>query len=185
VQIIYEYKILEVSKSYQCYVDIKENLHQGKLQQKFEGYELKEDRILMYRCIFYVPNDQELKKLLLSEMHKVPYVGHPVYRKIIAAVKKQHYWLGMKNKVIDFIARCLECKKVRDEHRHPAGLIQTLPILEWKWEAVTMDFITKLPWTAKQHDSIMVVVDKATKSVDFILVKSTHKETNIADIYMR
>jgi hypothetical protein len=54
----------------------------------------------------------------------------------------------------------LECQKVKAEHRHPAGLLQPLPIPEWKWEVVTMDFITKLPRTNKQHDSIMVVVDK-------------------------
>jgi hypothetical protein len=65
-------KILEVSKSDQHYVDIKENLQQGMLQQKFEGYEIKEDGILMYRCRVYVPNVQELKNILLSEMHKVP-----------------------------------------------------------------------------------------------------------------
>ena len=48
-----------------------------------------------------------------------------------------------------------------------------------------MDFITKLPKTNKQHDSIMVVVDKLTKATHFIPVKLTHKETNIEDIYMR
>jgi transposase InsO family protein len=37
----------------------------------------------------------------------------------------------------------------------------------------------------KQHDSIMVVVDKLTKGAHFIPVKTTHKETNIADIYMK
>jgi hypothetical protein len=48
-----------------------------------------------------------------------------------------------------------------------------------------MDFITKLLITVKQHDSIMVVVDKLTKAMHFILVKTTHKETNIAEIYMK
>jgi hypothetical protein len=48
-----------------------------------------------------------------------------------------------------------------------------------------MDFITKLPRTNKQHDSIMVVVDKLTKDAHFIPVKLTHKETNIVDVYMR
>ena len=37
----------------------------------------------------------------------------------------------------------------------------------------------------KQHDSIMVVVDKLTKATHFILVKTAHKATNIADIYMK
>jgi hypothetical protein len=48
-----------------------------------------------------------------------------------------------------------------------------------------MDFITKLPKKNKQHDSIMVVVDKLTKAAHFILVKLTHKATNIVDVYMR
>jgi hypothetical protein len=48
-----------------------------------------------------------------------------------------------------------------------------------------MDFITKLPKTNKQHDSIMVVVDKITKFAHFIPVKLTHKEANIVDVYMR
>jgi hypothetical protein len=49
---------------------------------------------------------------------------------------------------------------------------------------VTMDFITKLPTNAKQHDSIMVVLYKLTKDTHFIPLKSTHKETNIVAIYM-
>jgi hypothetical protein len=48
-----------------------------------------------------------------------------------------------------------------------------------------MDFITKFPRTSKHHDSIMVVVDKLTKSSHFITMKITHKETNVAHIYMR
>jgi hypothetical protein len=44
-----------------------------------------------------------------------------------------------------------------------------IPIPEWKWEVITIDFITNLPRTVKQHDSIMVVVDKLTKVAHFIL----------------
>jgi hypothetical protein len=91
----------------------------------------------------------------------------------------------MKKKFVDFIAKCLEFQKVKAEHRDPVGLLQPLPIPEWKWEVVTTDFITKLPRTNKQHDYIMVVVDKLTKAIHFIPVKLTHKATNIADIYER
>jgi hypothetical protein len=68
---------------------------------------------------------------------------------------------------------------------HLAGLLQPFPILEWKWEVVTIDFITKFPRTTKHHDSIMAVMDKLTKTAHFILVKTTHKEANIAEIYMK
>jgi hypothetical protein len=48
-----------------------------------------------------------------------------------------------------------------------------------------IDFITKFPRTTRQHDSIMVVVDKLTKASHFFLVKTNHTTTNIAEIYMK
>jgi hypothetical protein len=50
---------------------------------------------------------------------------------------------------------------------------------------VTIEFTTKFPGIERQHDSIMVVVDKLTKVSHFISFKMTHKETNIAKIYMK
>jgi hypothetical protein len=91
----------------------------------------------------------------------------------------------MKREIAEYIAICMECQKVKDEHRHPTGLLQPLPIPEWKWEVVTMDFIIGLPRNNKQHDSIMVVVDKLTKVAHFIPLKNTHKATNFVDIYMK
>jgi hypothetical protein len=133
----------------------------------------------------YVNNYPELRSTNLKEMHNVPYVGHPGYQKIVASVKSQYYWLAMKREIVEYIAKCLECQRVKAKHRHPYGLLQPLSILEWKWEVVTMYFITKFPRTSKQYDVIMVVVDKLTKADHFIPMKVTHKETNVAYIYMR
>ena len=44
------------------------------------------------------------------------------------------------------------------EYGHITGLLQTFPILEWKGEVISLDFITGFPLTKKQHNSIMVVV---------------------------
>jgi hypothetical protein len=79
----------------------------------------------------------------------------------------------------------LEGENVKAKHKHPTWLLHRSPILEWKWEVVIMDFITKLPQKRKKHDSIMAVVDKLTKFSHFIPAKLTHKETNIVHIYMR
>jgi hypothetical protein len=51
-------------------------------------------------------------------MHNVPYVGHPSYQKTIAAVRSQYFWLGMKKDVVDYIAKCMECQRVKVEHKH-------------------------------------------------------------------
>ena len=117
-------------------------------------------------------------------MHNFPYVGHLGYQKTIKFFKSQYYWPGMKKEVVDFITKCLECQKVKVKHRHPTGMLQPLLILEWKWEVVTIEFITKLPSKVKKHDSIMVVVDKVTKVIHFVLVYLTHKEANIVDMLL-
>jgi hypothetical protein len=71
------------------------------------------------------------------------------------------------------------------EHRHPTWLLQPLPILESKWETISMDFITGLCKLTKQSDAIMVVVDKLSKGAHFIPVKPTYKSIYIANLFMK
>jgi hypothetical protein len=69
-------KIIAATNSDQQYVKIKEILQQGNFQHKFNFYELKEDKNLMYKGKVYVLNSSELKNAVLREMHNVPYIGH-------------------------------------------------------------------------------------------------------------
>jgi hypothetical protein len=84
---------------------------------------LEEDGILMHKNKVYVPNYNELRKLVLKEMHNIPYVGHSGYQKTIAVVRSRYFWQGMKIDVVDYIAKCMECQRVNVEHRHPVGLL--------------------------------------------------------------
>jgi hypothetical protein len=118
-------------------------------------------------------------------MHNVAYVGHPEYQKTMAVVKGHYFWPRLKKEIAEYIVKCMECQKVKAEHRHPPVLLQPLPIPEWKWDVVTMDFITGLSRTIKKHDSIMVVVDKLTKAAHFIPLKTNHRETDVADIFLK
>eukprot|EP00253_Pinus_taeda_P008896 PITA_08896 len=98
----------------------------------------------------------------MDEFHVSHYAGHPGYQKMIKAIRKEYFWLGMKKDIVEYLSRCLECQQIKVEHQHPTGLLQPLPVPEWKWEIVSMDFITGLPKTKKNNDSIFVVVDKPT-----------------------
>ena len=164
---------------------MKETLQQGDVQYKMKEYKMKEDGLLMHKNIICVPSSGELRNLVLKEMRNVPYDGHLGYQKMITTVRSQLFWSRMKKDVADYIARCMECQKVKVEYRHPMSLLQPLLIPEKKWEVITIDFITKYPRTTRKHDSIMVVVDKLTKATHFVPVKTTHTTTNIAEIYMR
>jgi hypothetical protein len=74
--------------------------------------------------------------------------------------------------------------QVKIEHQVPMGKLQPLPIPEWKWEDITMDFVDGLPNTKKQTDRIWVVVDRLTKLAHFLAVKSTSKVDDLAEIYI-
>ena len=91
----------------------------------------------------------------------------------------------MKTEVAEYIARCFECQQVKTEHQHPTRLLQPLPIPSWKWEIISLDFITGMPRNQNQNDSIMVVVDKLSKTAHFIPIKTTYKAANIADIFLK
>ncbi|GJY23296.1 reverse transcriptase domain-containing protein [Tanacetum coccineum] len=63
--------------------------------------------------------------------------------------------------------------KVKAECQKPSGLLVQPEIPMWKWERITMDFVTKLPKTSIGHDTIWVIVDRLTKSVHFIPTRAT------------
>ena len=70
---------------------------------------------------------------------------HPGGMKMYNDLRRQYCWSEMKRHVGDFVRRCLMCQQVKDEHQRPARLLQDLEVAEWKWEHVTMDFMTHLP----------------------------------------
>ena len=76
--------------------------------------------------------------------------------------------------IVDFIARCPNCQQVKYEHQRLGGTLQRMPIPEWKWERIAIDFVVGLPKTMGKYDSIWVIVDRLTKSAHFIPVKVTY-----------
>ena len=60
----------------------------------------------------------------------------------------------MKRGVAEFVARCLTCQQVKAEHQRPGGELQPLPIPEWKWDDITMDFVVGLPRSPQRHIGI-------------------------------
>ena len=91
----------------------------------------------------------------------------------------------MKRSVAEFVSSCLTCQQVKAEHQRPPGLLQPLPIPEWKWEHIAMDFVTALPRTIRQHDAIWVIVDRLTKFAHFLPIKVTDSINALSKLYVR
>ena len=62
--------------------------------------------------------------------------------------------------------------------------IQPLPIPIWKWDKITMDFVTGLLRTQRQHDAIWVIVDRLTKSTHFLPVSNDDPLDKLAQLYV-
>ena len=90
----------------------------------------------------------------------------------------------MKRDVAEYVARCLTCQRVKAEHQRPAGMLKPLSIPEWKWDNVSMDFVTGLPRTKKGHDAIWVIVDRLTKSAHFLPVSMTYSVEVLGKLYV-
>ena len=99
-------------------------------------------------------------------------------------LRSVYWWPGMKIDISLYVAKCLTCSKVKAEHQRPFGLLIQPKIPVWKWESIAMDFITKLPRTARGHDSIWVIVDRLTKSAQFLPIRETYTVERLARIYI-
>jgi hypothetical protein len=90
----------------------------------------------------------------------------------------------MKHEVTEYVALCDTCQRVKAERQCPAGLLQPLKVLEWKWEEISIDFIMGLPRTQRGYNSIWVIVDRLTKVAHFIPIKTTYTGPQLAELYI-
>ncbi|GJS92747.1 putative reverse transcriptase domain-containing protein [Tanacetum coccineum] len=88
-------------------------------------------------------------------------------------LKKLYWWPNMKAEIGTYVSKCLTCAKVKAEYQKKSGLLVQPVIPVWKWENITIDFVTKLPKTMSGQDTIWVIVDRLTKSAHFLPMKET------------
>ncbi|GKV11419.1 hypothetical protein SLEP1_g22680 [Rubroshorea leprosula] len=104
--------------------------------------------------------------------------------KMYRDLRSTFWWRNMKREIARFVSQCLTCQKVKAEHQRLPGKLQPLPISQWKWENITMDFVTGLPRTLKRNDSIWVIVDRLTKSAHFLPYQTGTSIEKLANMYM-
>nr|GEU88151.1 putative reverse transcriptase domain-containing protein [Tanacetum cinerariifolium] len=87
--------------------------------------------------------------------------------------------------ITTYVSKCLACAKVKAEHQRPSGLLVQPKIPEWKWDNITMDFVTRLPKSSQVYDTIWVIVDRLTKSAIFTQIRETDPMDKLARIYLK
>nr|GEV85786.1 reverse transcriptase domain-containing protein [Tanacetum cinerariifolium] len=158
-----------------------------KLTQKHKKYIWKEDQ-------------ESAFQLLKQKLCEVPILALPegnddfvVYcdaslqgsDKMYQDLKKLYWWPNMKAIIAEYVGKCLTCSRVKAECQKPSGLLVQPEITMWKWEKITMGFVTKLSKTLNGHDTIWVIVDRLTKSAHFIPTRETDSMETLTRLYIK
>nr|GEY68417.1 reverse transcriptase domain-containing protein [Tanacetum cinerariifolium] len=152
---------------------------------KGEPFEVRSDGTKCLKGRVWVPLFGGLMDLIMLESHKSKYSIHLGSDKMYHDLKKLYWWSNIKADIVTYVSKYLTCAKVKAEHQKPSGLRQQQKILVWKWERITMDFITKLPRTPCGYDSIWVIVDRLTKSAHFIPMNEKFKMERLTRLYLK
>ena len=110
-------RILEAFPSDTSYKEVKAEIESKcTLKGRFLGYSLESDGLLWHFGHIYVLVSSDLCTLILSKAHCAPYFMHLGVKKMHIDLKQLYFWVGMRHDVADFVARCLECQRVKVEH---------------------------------------------------------------------
>nr|GEW16322.1 reverse transcriptase domain-containing protein [Tanacetum cinerariifolium] len=145
---------------------------------------LRSDGALNYLDRIWVPLKGEVRTLIMDEAHKSKYYVLSGADKMYYDLRDRYWWPRMKKDIVVYVSKCLTCLKVKAEHQRPSGLLQQPEIPKWKWERITIDFVTKLPRTSSGHDTIWVIMDRSTKSAYFLPMREDYKMDRLARLYL-
>ncbi|GJT14186.1 retrotransposon protein, putative, ty3-gypsy subclass, partial [Tanacetum coccineum] len=158
-----------------------QNMKKGKQEE----FRVDDHGVIWYGNRLCVLDDSSLREAVLTEAHSSPFSIHPGSTKMYRDLKQNFWWNGMKHDVARFVAKCLMCQQVKIKHQRTSGLLQPLYILTWKWEKISMDFVTGLPRIFKKNNAIWVVVDRLTKSTHFLPIQQGYSVSKLAEIFQQ
>ena len=93
---------------------------------------LRENGTLVMGQRSCVPDVGDVRREIMEEAHSFTYAMHPGSTKMYHTLKEHYWWKGMKRDIVEFVSKCLTCQQVKAEHHKPTGLLQSLPIPQWK-----------------------------------------------------
>ncbi|KAG8481375.1 hypothetical protein CXB51_026155 [Gossypium anomalum] len=176
---------LELLKDYELVIDY----HPGKANickaQKFDNemlakqaqcdsnpnleFQVNSNDCLRFRGRICVSRNLELIQMILNEAYRGRLPVH----------------LGsMKCDISEFVSKCLICQQIKAEHHVPSSLLQLIMIPEWKWDIITIDFVSGLPLSPSKKEAIWVVVDRLKKSTHFIAARTNYSLDKLAELYI-
>nr|GEU37428.1 putative reverse transcriptase domain-containing protein [Tanacetum cinerariifolium] len=156
---------------------IRKDIPKEKLEPRADGTFCLNDRS-------WIPYYGDLRSMIMHESHKSNYSVHPGSDKMYQDIKNLYWWPNMKANIATYVSKCLTCAKVKAEHQRPSGLLVQPAKPKWKWDNITMDFITKLPKSSQGFDTIWAIVGRLIKSAHFLPIRDNDPLDKLARLYL-
>ena len=115
-----------------------------------------------------VPDNKAIKERIVQELHSTPYSAHPGIQRTIGRVRKSFYWKGMLGDIRRVVENYPVCQMEKSDHQLAKGKLMSTQIPEEKWKEISIDFVTDLPVSSGNKDTILTIVDKATRMVHLV-----------------
>lgn len=135
----------------------------------------------------YIPEDDNLRTLVIKEHHDTPVAGHGGRRATYFLILRQYFWPTLLRDVETFVKSCHTCKRAKPFHTKYQGLLRPLDPPFHKWKHLSVDFAEDLPpckYDGKIYHHILIVVDRCSKGRRFIPLTSLKVE-EIASAFRR
>ncbi|GJW25372.1 putative reverse transcriptase domain-containing protein [Tanacetum coccineum] len=191
---------IELLSDYDCEI----RYHPGKANVGVDALSQKErNKPLRVRDLMMIVHNDLPKKIreaqeeaMKRENVKAKYFGRLIKQifefcpdgtrsdKMYQDLKPLYWWSNMKVDIATYVSKCLTCAKVKVENQKPSGLLQQPEIPVWKWERITMDFVSGLPRTPSGYDTMWVIVDRLTISAHFLAMKKTDSMEKLTRLYL-
>src|ERR1700712_2354959 len=155
-----------------------EEYAQAKKDHAVQGEVLSEityaDGLLYYKGKIWVPNDIDLKKLIMEAEHDTNVAGHMGMDKTTEMIRRNFFWPKMAEEIEDYVRSCEDCQRNKASRHKRHGTLHPLELSYSPWDSISMDFIVQLP-LSEGCVTIWVVVDRFTKMAHFIPIKEKEK----------
>ena len=137
------------------FLDLRKMFISIEYQLRIRGFGL-----LKYHGMFCVPRVDGLQERIIEEAHSSRYSIYSGSRKMYRDLRELYWWEGKQKGIAESVcSQVPESQQVNVQHQRMGGLAKNIELLEWKWEMINVVFITGLPRSRRQHDSIWVTVD--------------------------
>ncbi|XP_072062187.1 uncharacterized protein [Arachis hypogaea] len=172
--------LLQANNESEEMLQLQEKLQRGTLPSEY----VFKDGLMTYRGKVWVLNVANIRETLLHQFHSALTVGHGGILKTYKGLGELFFWPGMRQDVVRFVNRCVECQCTKYITAKPQGLLQPLPVLAKPWEDISLDFITKIP-NSNGFTAVLEVVDQFSKTARVAPLKTGFTAKLVAQKFIK